>query len=795
MIIDHKRSIIRIAILSVMLTMVAFTVLLGGYIILLDRNALEQETARLREEGIAAQRDLLKREVTRLLDTIEFSQGHRHPDTVELKQDMLSWIQELSVGPAGYFFVIAEDGSVLVGPDRGLNLLAAGDTGEELFLTLKRAAETGDGFIEYEMHRGDWERRDTKLSYVRMVPGWRWIIGAGTFFDEIERAVAAKQSHFRSMITMHLIAFFTVLLVFVISIHVIFVFFSRGAGRTLTAFLSFFDQAATRNIRIDPGRFYFQELRTLAGAMNRMVEGRIRSEQQTHAERERLAVTLKSIGDGVITTDIDGRITLLNAAAEQITGWQDAEAAGLPIGAVFRIVREQTRQPADDPVAKVLSHGRAESIEEATILLTRDGREVIIEDSAAPIRNEEGEMIGVVLVFRDSTLKKNLEEQTRRMQRLESLGLLAGGIAHDFNNYLAGTLGSISVVRMLLPGDHKAQEMLQLAERSSRRAQHLTTQLLTFSKGGHPVRRTTDLRAILEESVGFSSAGSSVKVTVHAGHDIAPVWADEGQILQLLNNLLLNAVQATSSSGVVTVRLGHATVDRSSGIPCPPGDYVTVAISDTGKGITPEHLPHIFDPYFTTKTSGTGLGLTVAHSIATRHDGCITVSSQVGAGSTFTLYLPVSPEKRPAKVVAQAKTRSGGGRILIMDDEDVIREMLASALRFLGYDPMTVASGDEAISAYRKGKEAGQPFAALILDLTIPGGKGGEETLKLILASDPAACAVAMSGYADSPILDRPLEYGFRAAVTKPFTVDDIGRALEKVLTASPSDTSSNAPA
>ncbi|HNT28981.1 MAG TPA: ATP-binding protein, partial [bacterium] len=412
-----------------------------------------------------------------------------------------------------------------------------------------------------------------------------------------------------------------------------------------------------------------------------------------------------------------------------------------------------------------------------------------------PIRNEEGEMIGVVLVFRDSTLKKNLEEQTRRMQRLESLGLLAGGIAHDFNNYLAGTLGSISVARMLLPDDHKAQEMLQLAERSSHRAQHLTTQLLTFSKGGHPVRRTTDLLATLRESVGFSSAGSSIKVTVLVDGDIAPVWADEGQILQLLNNLLLNAVQAMPSGGAVTVRVGQATVDRSAGVPCPPGDYVTVAVSDTGKGIAPEHLPHIFDPYFTTKTSGTGLGLTVAHSIATRHDGCITVSSQSGHGSTFTLYLPVSPEKRPSTTAAESKPHSNGGRILIMDDEEVIREMLASALRFLGYDPVTVATGDEAIVRHREEKQGRTPFTALILDLTIPGGKGGEETLRTIRATDPAVRAIAMSGYADSPILDRPLEYGFRAAIAKPFTVDDIGRTLEKVLTVSPSDTSSNAPA
>ncbi|HSA34374.1 MAG TPA: ATP-binding protein [bacterium] len=795
MILDPKRNFVRITVMAVMLTMIAFTLLLGGYILLLDRHALEQETTRLREEGVAFQRDLLKREVTRLLDTIEFSQGHRHPDTAELKRDIAAWIQELTAGAAGYFFIIAEDGSVLAGPDRGLNLLAAGDTGEELFLSLKQAAETGDGFIEYRMHRGDWERRAAKLSYVRMVPGWRWIVGAGTFLDEIDREVAVKQAHFRSMITMHLVAFFTVMLIIVLSLHIAFVFLSKGAARTLTAFLSFFDRAATENIRIEPDRFYFQEMRTLAGAMNRMVEGRIRSGQQTHAERERLAVTLKSIGDGVITTDIDGRITLLNAAAEQITGWRDAEATGLPIGAVFRIVQEQTRQPAEDPVGKVLKHGRVESIEHSAILLTRDGREVIIEDSAAPIRNEAGEMIGVVLVFRDSTLKKNLEEQTRRMQRLESLGLLAGGIAHDFNNYLAGTLGSISVARMLLPDDHKAQEMLQLAERSSRRAQHLTTQLLTFSKGGHPVRRTTDLLAVLQESVGFSSAGSSVKVTVHTDGDIVPVWADEGQILQLFNNLLLNAVQAMPSGGAVTVRVGRATVDRSAGIPCPPGDYVTVAISDTGKGIAPEHLHHIFDPYFTTKTSGSGLGLTVAHSIATRHDGCITVSSQTGQGSTFTIYLPVSPEKRPPTTTPEAKPRSGGGRILIMDDEEVIREMLSSALRFLGYEPVTVTTGEEAIARYRKEEQQRTPFAALILDLTIPGGKGGEETLKAIRATDPTARAIAMSGYADSPILDRPLAYGFRAAVTKPFTVDDIGRALEKVLTASPSDTSSNAPA
>ncbi len=780
MILGPGRSFVRATIMTVMLTMMLFTVFLGIYIVLLDYHEFQNDIVRIRQTSLDARKEQIKNEVQRIIRFIEYEQRY-HPDMgTNVREEIANWTNRISFGNGGYIFILREDGMVLSGPDRGTDLLHSGSPeGARIFNDLKKAAEKSE-FIEYNMHRGDWTKQYRKLSYVEIAPSWRWIVGAGVFLDDIEKEVDAKRQELWATVRMHLAAVSLVLLIIVLSLHVAFVFLTKWANRIIVAFLSFFDEASTRSVRIDPNSFYFKEMARLAEAANRMVEERGRFERVISEEKERLTVTLASIGDGVITTDTDGRIVLLNGAAEQMTGWHSADAAGLPLDAVFRIVMERTRKPAVDPVKKVLESGRVEELANSTMLIARDGRELIIEDSAAPIRDRDGRIIGVVLVFRDNTQKRQYEEETRRAQRIESLGLLAGGIAHDFNNYLTGILGSISLSRYLVDPGHKMHEVLAKAEQATIRAKHLTGQLLTFAKGGHPVRRPVDIRKVLNECVSFSLAGTAVKADIFFADDLLTLTADEGQLAQLFNNLLLNAVQAMKGSGSVMIRVRNAQGGELAGR-LGPGQYIAVTVTDTGSGITAEHLPHIFDPYFTTKSDGTGLGLAVAYSILSRHGGVVTVDSTVGQGTTFTIYLPVEADAAPVVDRAEEPLKKGTGRVLVMDDDELIRQTLGSMLRYLGYDTTLVPDGREAVERYRRAMAEKRPFDLVILDLTVPGGMGGEETIAELKKIDPQVRAVVSTGYSNSPVAAQYERYGFVGFIPKPYNVEDIGRIMAAV--------------
>lgn len=354
------------------------------------------------------------------------------------------------------------------------------------------------------------------------------------------------------------------------------------------------------------------------------------------SEKERLAVTLRSIGDGVISVDTAGRVVLLNKVAEQLCGWSQEEASGRPLAEVFPIVNETTHASIKNPVDEVLATGRIVELANHTVLVSRDGTERIIADSAAPIRDAAGAILGVVLVFRDMTQKKEIEEELFRARKLESLGVLAGGIAHDFNNLLTGILGNISMARMIVAEDHEAYPLLDRAQRASDRARDLTQQLLTFSRGGAPMKKVTSLAHLLIDSATFALRGANVRCSFAIPDELWPVEVDPGQMSQVVNNLVINADQAMPEGGVLTVRAENV----------PPagrhGRRVRIEFIDAGVGIPEKYLSRIFDPYFTTKQQGSGLGLATVYSIIRNHDGEIRVSSQPGTGTVFTVELPAS---------------------------------------------------------------------------------------------------------------------------------------------------------
>ncbi len=379
--------------------------------------------------------------------------------------------------------------------------------------------------------------------------------------------------------------------------------------------------------------------------------------------------------------------------------------------------------------------------------------------------------------------RKRAEEELQKMEKLKSVGTLAGGIAHDFNNILMSIFGNISLAKEELPQSHSGFRYLEDAEKSLNRATHLTKQLLTFAKGGEPIRETISIAILIEEVVRFDLSGSNVMLAIDSPDDLRMADVDKGQIQQVFSNLAINADQSMPDGGNLHITLKNAEIPDDPIIDLDRGNYIKVTVQDEGTGIAREHLDRIFDPYFSTKQSGSGLGLATVYSIVNRHGGSITVDSKLGRGTTFTLFLPASesqylPEHPETKRSIPEKTT----RILVMDDDEMVRNVVVVMLERSGYSVITTCDGEQMIEIYKQAMNAGEAFNAVIMDLTIPGGKGGKEANKELLSIDPEARSIVSSGYTDDPVLANYTEYGFKGFVSKPFTRTELLNVLDQIL-------------
>ncbi len=506
-------------------------------------------------------------------------------------------------------------------------------------------------------------------------------------------------------------------------------------------------------------------------------------EKALQSEKERLNVTLRSIGDGVITTDIEGKIVFLNKIAEELCGWSNEDAKSKPSTEIFNIFNEKTGQKCISPVQRVIELGRIIGLANHTALIAKDGTVRSIADSGAPIRDKQSNVIGVVLVFRDVTHERKVEEDLLKTRKLESIGVLAGGIAHDFNNILSAILGNIELAGLRMQkSDKKTAFLLSGAERATKRAAKLTDQLLTFSKGGEPVKEITSLPEFIRESADFILHGSRIACNYNFQQDLWMVDVDSGQFDQVIQNIIINAKHAMPEGGTITIKCNNIedaaieallSVDR--------GKYVCITIQDTGVGIPKEIISKIFDPYFTTKQEGSGLGLAICHSIINKHDGYLTVHSTIGKGTEFTLFLPaVQPQMSENSTTKETKNSSAikAARIMIMDDEEILRDVAKSQLAVLGHETISVTNGTQAINKYQELQDSGTPVDLVIMDLTIPGGMGGQEAAEKLLQIDPDAKLIVSSGYSNDPVMANYREYGFRAAVAKPFDLKQLNSAI-----------------
>jgi signal transduction histidine kinase len=378
-------------------------------------------------------------------------------------------------------------------------------------------------------------------------------------------------------------------------------------------------------------------------------------------------------------------------------------------------------------------------------------------------------------------VESQLKEARFRLEKLESLGVLAGGIAHDFNNLLTGVIGNIALAQSSLPSGHEARHLLDEAEQASVRATSLTRQLLAFAKGGNPVKSLTALCDLVQECVTFALRGANVKAEMTLPDNLWTAELDRGQVAQVIHNIVINAVQAMPQGGTLRVACKNVTVESDRPGLLSKGKYVGISIRDEGTGIPQEHLSRLFDPYFTTKQKGSGLGLAIVHAVVQKHGGLVEVESVLGQGSLFRVYLPASQMVVSAEPVVPPAALAHA-RVLIMDDDDSVRMLLAACLKRHGVSVVATTNGTEAVAVYGNGMTEGKPFDAVILDLTVPGGDGGLWALAELRKLNPDVRAIVSSGYSSDPVLADFRKYGFKAVLPKPYRPHELNAVLAGAL-------------
>lgn len=696
-----------------------------------------------------------------------------------IKSELLAEIGRITFGKGGYIFAGQWDGLSLVGPGKGRNFIKIKDADGKLVVReLINKAKTGEGYVQYRMPSVSNKVNEHKISYTKGIKEWQWYVGAGLYIDDVEEDIAELREEWELELQNWIVVSILITIVFVSIFLVLFHFATRFLRNDFALFVSFFNQVAHDDRDIDRSKIRFEELHQMAGSANKMLRDKIEAERIELEEKEQLVVTLRSIGDGVITTDADGRIVLMNQIAEKLTGWQEHDSNGKLLSEVFHIINESSRESIENPAAKVLQNDQVIQLENQTILISKDGTEYNIEDSAAPIRTADNSIKGVILVFRDVTEHLKKEEELFKSRKLESIGVLAGGIAHDFNNLLTSLFGNIEMAKMVLPKEHKAYQLLESSTRSVESATNLTKQLLTFSKGGDPIKETLSIGEVISESAQFSLRGSSTGLQLNIPQDLWHVEADKGQLSQVIGNLVINAQQAMPQGGEITIDADNMTTAA--------GRQVQICVRDEGEGIEAENLDKIFDPYFSTKSRGSGLGLASTHSIITKHNGTIAVESILNKGTTFTIRLPASEEiekRGEDKVITESITESvTGANILVLDDEEDVRNVIGMMLEQMGHQISYAENGAEAVVKYQQALQNDDPFDVVITDLTIPGGMGGQEAAQKILALNPQAKLIVSSGYATDPIMANYAEYGFVARAAKPYRLSELQQVVDQVL-------------
>jgi two-component system, cell cycle sensor histidine kinase and response regulator CckA len=500
----------------------------------------------------------------------------------------------------------------------------------------------------------------------------------------------------------------------------------------------------------------------------------IETEETLKESEEKYRILVENSREGICIFRVN-KFLFVNNHLCHITGYSKEELYGME---VWEIIDEDDRNIVKEMERRREKGEEMPDVYEANII-TKRGDLRFCEFSIRQITYQGIESsMGII---RDITEYKDMEKEREKADRLESLGVLAGGIAHDFNNFLTGILGNISLAKLHLDPKDDAYDILQESESAAQSARSLTQQLLTFSKGGSPVKVNTNVEDLIRNSANFVLSGSNVRCDLEFPENLWDIKADKGQLSQVFNNLILNADQAMPEGGHITIRAKNLMIEEDAALPLKKDKHVMIEVQDRGIGIPEEVLSKIFDPFFTTKQKGSGLGLSTVFSIIKRHEGYVTVKSELEKGTSFLVYLP-AVDKEKAKAEETKIIPKGKGKILIMDDKSFVRNAAIKALTMFGYEVKGASNGEEALSMYKKAMSKDKPFELIILDLTIPGGMGGEDTLKGLRKINPDVKAIVSSGYSDNPVMSEFKKHGFNAMVRKPYQYEELCEIVRKVL-------------
>ncbi|MEA2012031.1 MAG: PAS domain S-box protein [Verrucomicrobiota bacterium] len=554
---------------------------------------------------------------------------------------------------------------------------------------------------------------------------------------------------------------------------------------------SFFIHSAYSNVRISRELLEFCEHDQIAKNANKMLEDKINAQKEILREKKLLQeseANLRSIFEAAenvafLKTDCNGvnsKILDFSPGAELIFGYKKEEIIGKPIA----ILHNEEDIKEIPKIQEMMSIGK-KGFSRESILIRKSGKEFPALFTTYPVFDKEKKMIATIEVSIDITERKEIEEELQKMTNIKSIGLLAGGIAHDFNNILTSVFGNMFLAKSKLPENHPAAAFLEESKKSMERAKNLTTQLLTFSKGGSPIKKDISLQTLIKETVIFNLSGSKIKPAFEFHENLWLAKADQKQMEQVFSNLTRNAKEAMSNGGDLYIEAEN--IDDIEKLPygVKEGKYILIKCIDKGIGIKNKYLHKIFDPYFTTKRTGHGLGLATTYSIIEKHGGKIMVDSEEKKGTTFTIYLPATDSKQIELTDQSDKTTEKTkqkAEILVMDDEEMIAKLVKDILKSVGHSVTITHNGEEALKIYKEKMNSEKPFDAVILDLTIRGGMGGKETIKELLKINPEIKAIVSSGYADDPVLTNYPLYGFKSVIEKPYSLEELKKVITKVL-------------
>ncbi len=501
-------------------------------------------------------------------------------------------------------------------------------------------------------------------------------------------------------------------------------------------------------------------------------------DEGTRDPRGIAAAALDHLQEGVVLADPDSRVFLMNPVARRLTGRDPAESDLPVLNEVLDLRYRHDGRPARDLGDEVLAAGNPVVLSKDLILAAADGtpREIVL--SCHPLRDAAQRILGTVTIFRDPDEMSLTPEELVHSNRLHALGLLASGIAHDFNNLLTSIMGGVSLAR-----ETHETDILENAERACLDAKNLARQLLTFARGRVTGKKVVRVENTVRDTLRLATAGSQVRPEIDIESDLHLVEVELSRINQVFNNLIINAMQAMGDGGGKLRAIGrNLSLGEGEVSDLPKGDYVKITIEDSGPGIPPDYLDRIFEPFFTTKKQGTGLGLSTVFAVVRDHEGVVTVSSQMGKGTAFAVYLPKTDKPLEEELKRAPELKFGTGRILFMDDDKDLTELAAGMLKRLDYECDLAKNGEEALALYRRYLKVDHPYDAVILDLTIAGGMGGEETLQHLLDLDPEVRAIVSSGYNSEETADYYLAKGFKGVLAKPYRSEDMGKVLRRVL-------------